>query len=512
MVPTPAVFRAQNGPRRLLAMLLTAFCLWAGLVPVALAADTLDQKQELVNGSLSVPGSFSQVQSFTAGLSGRLTRVSVHVANPSLAVDLTVQVQTLNQTGTPSGIALASQSLSLSPGSARWVEVAFDQALTVTAGSRYGLVLQPTDSFAWSTDSTAPYAGGEAWTGLDGDWWSHTRDYAFRTYVSGGNAAPAAAADEYTLDEDTALSVPAPGLLKNDHDPDGDPLTAVVERLPQHGTLDFGAGGSFLYTPNPHYAGTDTFGYSLSDGELASDPATVTLRVRPVNDPPSLSAIPDLSVQAGEPVSFNARAADPDSGDSLTYALAGAPAGAAIDALTGQFTWTPDGGQVGSHRFSVQVTDAAGEMAEQPVSIQVSARSEQTPRAGKVSGGGWVAGGPKGKGIFAFEGRMLDDGTLKGKATYTFQGDDGIRYLVRCPQWTSLTVGGDGTATFAASCTVNRRQGRTAADPSGYALVAHLVDGKPDQYLVTITDAGGNLWHQAGGPIGGGQVKVRAED
>ena len=45
----------------------------------------------------------------------------------------------------------------------------------------------------------------------------------------------------------------APGVLANDTDPDGDPLTAVLVTGPSHGTLTLNANGSFTYTPAANY-------------------------------------------------------------------------------------------------------------------------------------------------------------------------------------------------------------------------------------------------------------------
>ena len=42
--------------------------------------------------------------------------------------------------------------------------------------------------------------------------------------------------DAYSVTENTTLTVPAPGVLGNDTDPDGDTLTAVLVSAPQHGT------------------------------------------------------------------------------------------------------------------------------------------------------------------------------------------------------------------------------------------------------------------------------------
>ena len=67
-------------------------------------------------------------------------------------------------------------------------------------------------------------------------------------------------------DEDTPLTVAAPGVLGNDTDADGDPLTAVLVSGPAHGTLTLNADGSFTYTPDANYNGPDSFTYKASDG------------------------------------------------------------------------------------------------------------------------------------------------------------------------------------------------------------------------------------------------------
>ena len=94
----------------------------------------------------------------------------------------------------------------------------------------------------------------------------------------------------FATSEDGTLTVPAPGVLGNDVDPDGDPLTAVLVTGPAHGTLTFNPDGSFVYTPAANYAGPDSFTYTVSDGDQTSAPATVTLTVNPVNDPPTAVA------------------------------------------------------------------------------------------------------------------------------------------------------------------------------------------------------------------------------
>jgi hypothetical protein len=67
----------------------------------------------------------------------------------------------------------------------------------------------------------------------------------------------------------------------NDSDPDGD-ATYDVDTEPENGTLDLNPDGTFTYTPDPGFVGTDTFTYTLTDPIGASDTATVTIKVAPV--------------------------------------------------------------------------------------------------------------------------------------------------------------------------------------------------------------------------------------
>jgi hypothetical protein len=97
------------------------------------------------------------------------------------------------------------------------------------------------------------------------------------------NEPPVAIADVYTMDQDTTLTVPAPGVLANDSDIDGPALSAVLDGgLPG---LALAADGGFSYTPPPHFAGTVSFTYHASDGIDSSSTATVTIHVNDTEAP-----------------------------------------------------------------------------------------------------------------------------------------------------------------------------------------------------------------------------------
>ncbi|HBO43650.1 MAG TPA: hypothetical protein DD670_06915, partial [Planctomycetaceae bacterium] len=94
-------------------------------------------------------------------------------------------------------------------------------------------------------------------------------------------------ASNYRCNEDAFISVPAAmGVLFNDTDANGDPLTAFKMTNPANGTVELSPDGSFMYTPNADWFGADTFKYKAFDGELWSNEATVSLDVISVNDPP----------------------------------------------------------------------------------------------------------------------------------------------------------------------------------------------------------------------------------
>ena len=74
--------------------------------------------------------------------------------------------------------------------------------------------------------------------------------------VASTNDLPTATADTYATNEDTPLTVGAPGVLANDTDVDGDPLSAVLVSGPSHGTLALQPDGAFTYTPAADFFGT----------------------------------------------------------------------------------------------------------------------------------------------------------------------------------------------------------------------------------------------------------------
>ena len=85
-----------------------------------------------------------------------------------------------------------------------------------------------------------------------------------------------AVADGYTTRKNKTLTVAAPGVLVNDT---GSNLEAIQVSPPAHGTLTLAPDGSFIYTPDKKFKGSDSFTYKIADGIAESAPATVTITV-----------------------------------------------------------------------------------------------------------------------------------------------------------------------------------------------------------------------------------------
>lgn len=93
------------------------------------------------------------------------------------------------------------------------------------------------------------------------------------------NRPPVAEPDYYRVQKDDTLERPAPGVLSNDSDPDGDSLTAAVYSEPSHGKLVLNPDGSFVYTPEADFLGDDIWTYRAFDGELYSEETEVSISV-----------------------------------------------------------------------------------------------------------------------------------------------------------------------------------------------------------------------------------------
>jgi hypothetical protein len=93
------------------------------------------------------------------------------------------------------------------------------------------------------------------------------------------NTAPVAASDGLSMIGNDSLSVTAAELLQNDSDANGDSLTVLSVGNGSHGSVSDNQDGTYSYTPTLDFHGTDSFSYSISDGNGATGTAMVTVDV-----------------------------------------------------------------------------------------------------------------------------------------------------------------------------------------------------------------------------------------
>ena len=202
--------------------------------------------------------------------------------------------------------------------------------VAISAGTLHGLALKSDGTVvAWGYDSAGQVDVPAGLTNVVAI--SAGGAHSLALQCAPTNQAPVAADDSYSVNQDAVLTVAAPGVLANDTDADGDPLTAVKVSDPAHGTLALNADGSFTYTPANGYAGSDSFTYKANDGQADSDVATVSIDVtfawsgffQPVDNLPTMN-----QVKAGSsiPVKFSL-----SGNQGLGILAAGYPASQRVD-------------------------------------------------------------------------------------------------------------------------------------------------------------------------------------
>ncbi|UCD37354.1 MAG: tandem-95 repeat protein [Fidelibacterota bacterium] len=251
------------------------------------------------------------------------------------------------------------------------------------------------------------YNGSDAFTFTASDGIATSQPATVSITVNAVNDAPVAQDDAYSGSEDTPLTVDAPGVLANDTDVDGDPLTATLVDGPAEGSLTLNADGSFTYTPASGYNGTATFTYQASDGDLASNTATVSITVSAVNDPP-VAVDDEAFTDQDTPVTIDVllNDSDPD-GDVLTVSEVDDPDHGTVQINPeGTLTYTPDAGFNGSDIFSYEVSDGHGGHANALVTVYVNI-------SGITTG---VTVGPDGGTVSSPDGATIDipSGALSG--------------------------------------------------------------------------------------------------
>ena len=185
------------------------------------------------------------------------------------------------------------------------------------------------------------------------------------------NGPPVAEDDAASTPEDTPVDIP---VLINDSDPDGDIITVTtIITPPANGTVVINPDGTITYTPDPDFAGSDSFVYEICDPSGLCDTATVTITVTPVNDPPVANddnTETTINTPIAIPVLIND--SDPD-GDIITVTTIITPPanGTVVINPDGTITYTPDTDFAGSDSFVYEICDPSGLCDTATVTIEI---------------------------------------------------------------------------------------------------------------------------------------------
>jgi VCBS repeat-containing protein len=240
--------------------------------------------------------------------------------------------------------------------------------------------------------------------------------------ITGVNDAPSADADTDTTDEDTANAV---DVLTGDTDPDTTDVlvvSAVDATGSNGGSITIDAGGTGVtYDPNGQFdalqvgdSATDTFQYTLSDGNGGTTTATVTMTITGVNDAPTAvdnsygGVVGNTTAMIGTTSTgptvaltgsvVRANDTDPDDAtSSLTATLVATTTGADVTLnADGSFTYVPPAGvESTTDTFTYTVTDPAGLVsAPATVTLTITADVVWYVDASAAAGGDGRSTGP----------------------------------------------------------------------------------------------------------------------
>jgi hypothetical protein len=182
------------------------------------------------------------------------------------------------------------------------------------------------------------------------------------------NRPPTAADDFETVSEGGSVLIT---VLANDTDPDSDDLSVEIVRLPENGDVTLESDGAITYRHNGLESGKDLFTYQISDGH-ASDEATVTIEVSPVNDPP-LAVDDQETVNEGGQVRIAVLANDIDpEDDTLTIVDASAAAHGSVEIVGDMLLYSHDDSATTSDSFDYTVVDGNGGTASAQVTMEIN--------------------------------------------------------------------------------------------------------------------------------------------
>ena len=215
----------------------------------------------------------------TATVEIEVTATDGHGASATDTIKLTVTGS--NDAPTSSDEAVSGDEDTVINGSVAGSDVDGD-ALTfdlVSGASNGTVTLNANGSYSYQPNLNFNGTDSFTFVANDGDLISAVQTVTIT--VNPVNDAPVADASAVSGDEDTVIN----GTVTAS-DIEGDNLTFTVATQGANGTVAMAADGTFTYTPDEHFSGSDSFTYLVDDGNGGTDTETVSVTVTPVADAP----------------------------------------------------------------------------------------------------------------------------------------------------------------------------------------------------------------------------------
>ena len=283
---------------------------------------------------------------------------------------------TAEDTPVSSGILMSDVDL---PGGPDVLTASLDPA-PGSSPSNGSVVVNGDGSYTYTPD--ANFNGTDSFVVLVEDGQGGSTTTTVTVTVTPANDAPTASSVDPVTAEDTPVSS---GILMSDVDLPGGPdvLTASLDpepgSSPSNGSVVVNGDGSYTYTPDANFNGTDSFVVLVEDGQGGSTTTTVTVTVTPANDAPTASSVDPVTAE-DTPVSSGILMSDvdlPGGPDVLTASLDPAPGsspsnGSVVVNGDGSYTYTPDANFNGTDSFVVLVEDGQGGSTTTTVTVTVT--------------------------------------------------------------------------------------------------------------------------------------------
>ncbi len=163
----------------------------------------------------------------------------------------------------------------------------------------------------------------------------------------------------YNVNEDQSLARDLPGVNQ---------MTFALYGAKPAGTLVLSSNGNFTYQPPLNFFGQVKFQFTVTDNiNPPVGPYTATINFAPVNDPPVLNPIADITKYSGKVITITPSASDPDTGTKLTYSISSLPAGATFDGSTGVLRWMANWSPGNTNEYTLTITVSDGVATATPV-------------------------------------------------------------------------------------------------------------------------------------------------